>query len=152
MFRDKITPCRKCGGERHRHGKKGSIHCPVCISAYLKAWRHSHREQHAASNKAWKAANPERVYIKQREDKWKEQGINITFEEYQTKIVAQNNLCMICDKPANTPRKGLGVDHNHTTGQVRDLLCHRCNGLIRGLEDPLFPKFLAYLEKWNNIP
>jgi hypothetical protein len=24
----------------------------------------------------------------------------------------------------------LGVDHNHTTGEIRDLLCHHCNAAI----------------------
>lgn len=38
----------------------------------------------------------------------------------------QDNRCAICGEPP-PPNRRLAIDHNHTTGQIRDLLCTRCN-------------------------
>lgn len=45
-------------------------------------------------------------------------------EEYNSMILAQNNICAICNKPSN---KTLSIDHHHITGEVRGLLCNSCN-------------------------
>ena len=42
----------------------------------------------------------------------------------------QNGLCAICDDVLVRPH----LDHNHTTGKVRGILCQRCNlgiGLLK---------------------
>ena len=48
---------------------------------------------------------------------------------------AQGDNCAICGVHRNDAGyKGLEVDHDHATGTVRGLLCHRCNvgiGLLR---------------------
>lgn len=49
--------------------------------------------------------------------------------EYERMFVAQGNVCKICGNACTTNRR-LAVDHDHETGKVRGLLCHRCN---RGL-------------------
>lgn len=56
----------------------------------------------------------------------------LTKEEYQSKLEKQNYCCAICGKDVTENIKGkthvaLTVDHNHNTGQIRDLLCHTCN-------------------------
>ena len=70
---------------------------------------------------------------------------------------AQSGLCMICQKPShvvwkNTAKpKELSVDHDHKTGQNRDLLCDRCNrGIGNFLDDPeLLEAAAAYLRRWQ---
>lgn len=46
----------------------------------------------------------------------------------------QNGTCAICDKPPTPTKKNKGyldVDHDHLSGTIRGLLCHRCNqGMI----------------------
>lgn len=46
--------------------------------------------------------------------------------------VRQNGKCGICQKPESSFKMRLAVDHNHKTGQVRGLLCYRCNKFIVG--------------------
>jgi len=46
-------------------------------------------------------------------------------EDYNKMVTLQKGLCAICKHP---PNKGnLFIDHNHSTGKVRGLLCHKCN-------------------------
>jgi hypothetical protein len=50
----------------------------------------------------------------------------ITLDEYDQIAAQQNGVCAICGNPE--PHFGfLAVDHCHTTGSVRGLLCGPCN-------------------------
>ena len=54
----------------------------------------------------------------------------LTTEEFSAMIEKQNNKCKICECYMVPPQ----VDHNHTTGKVRALLCRSCNtslGLLK---------------------
>lgn len=55
---------------------------------------------------------------------------NLNYSTYLDLLNKQNNLCSICKQ-----EKQLYVDHNHETGEVRGLLCHKCNSGIGMLED-----------------
>ena len=57
----------------------------------------------------------------------------ITIEDYNTMLEDQEGACAICKKPEDT--KSLAVDHDHTTGRVRGLLCAKCNKAIGLLQD-----------------
>lgn len=73
-------------------------------------------------------------------------GIGI--DEYESMEEEQGHLCAVCKSPPGGGRgKGLVVDHDHDTGAVRALLCHRCNaGLGSFLDDPtLLRRAAAYL-------
>ncbi len=74
----------------------------------------------------------------------------ITLEDYDRMFEEQNGKCAICD----TEEYGgtgyrFSVDHNHTTGTVRALLCGNCNtgiGLLQ--EDPaVLAAAIPYLSK-----
>lgn len=59
----------------------------------------------------------------------------ITLEDFNRMEDEQMGLCKICAAPGSSNRNGvLFVDHCHTTGKVRGLLCKDCNtalGLLR---------------------
>jgi len=60
-----------------------------------------------------------------REAQWTKRGINLTVEQYDEMLKRQNGVCAICFKTNNKNR--LCVDHDHSTGIVRGLLCGFCN-------------------------
>jgi len=61
----------------------------------------------------------------------------ITLEDYKVMYEAQQGLCKICKQPESIERISLAVDHCHTTGAVRGLLCGRCNKAIGLFDDDL---------------
>jgi hypothetical protein len=59
-------------------------------------------------------------------------GYGLSMDEYDRMLTAQNNACWICKCNFDrTPH----VDHCHTTGAVRGLLCSNCNKGIGLLKD-----------------
>lgn len=63
----------------------------------------------------------------------------IDLEQFEAMVESQNNSCAICKTEFYDPRRTC-VDHNHTTGKVRQILCHHCNsglGMFRESEEYL---------------
>lgn len=75
----------------------------------------------------------------------------ITLEEYDRLLHDQNGQCAICgsEDPKREGDKRLLVDHDHSTGEVRGLLCHDCNmGIGRFNDDPeLLMAAIRYLQQ-----
>lgn len=74
----------------------------------------------------------------------------ITIEQYDSMLKKQNNKCYICETYVeNTKKNRLHVDHDHTTGKVRKLLCMSCNsslGLIKESEF-ILKKMIEYINE-----
>ena len=72
----------------------------------------------------------------------------VTLAEYETMLADQNGVCAICETTNDTVRP-LAVDHDHTTGKVRGLLCDRCNPGIGYFRDKIdvLRKAITYLEE-----
>jgi hypothetical protein len=57
----------------------------------------------------------------------------ITMDEYKERLSKQGSVCAICGEKETTidhrtdKLKALSVDHCHSSGKVRGLLCGRCN-------------------------
>ena len=73
----------------------------------------------------------------------------ISKEEYFSILEKQENRCAICDKDISEKRH---LDHCHTTGKVRGLLCPSCNWGLGKFKDSteLIEKAINYLEKYND--
>jgi len=79
----------------------------------------------------------------------------LTLGAYDLMLKGQNGVCAICGKKETqrSNKKGgidsLRVDHNHKTGNVRGLLCSRCNFGISHFNDEikLLEKAIDYLLK-----
>lgn len=62
----------------------------------------------------------------------------MTIEQYHAMLTAQDHKCAICRSPGNGKgrrHQPLCIDHCHTTGKVRGLLCDRCNLGIGNFDD-----------------
>jgi hypothetical protein len=82
-------------------------------------------------------------------------GKRISKERYYQLMEKQNNLCAICKQSEtiinsvrNNVPKRLALDHNHKTGIIRGLLCHRCNVSIGAFRDSIdiLQAAIAYLQ------
>jgi hypothetical protein len=107
----------------HRPGKPVS-QCTACRVAY---------------NKAYRAKNKEKVLEIERKSKLK-MTYGITVDQYDALLHRQDGKCAICaaKKPGGRT-KMFFIDHCHSTGKVRGLLCMRCNtGLGLFLDNPKF--------------
>jgi hypothetical protein len=69
----------------------------------------------------------------------------LTQREWDVLVKRQGDRCAICrtDKPGGRGERW-HIDHDHLTGRVRGLLCHRCNmGVGFFLDDPQIIKAAA---------
>lgn len=71
----------------------------------------------------------------------------ISLEQYRALLAFQGGVCAVCGR-APTAKRKLDVDHDHATGEVRGLLCWRCNQRLLGAtQDPVVLRAAAaYIE------
>lgn len=112
-------------------------------------------------NQAWEAKHPEwkreriaRINKERRENfYYTARRHGLTQDEVAAMHAQQKGKCAICGgMETRRDNKGdiarLAVDHNHETGQIRGLLCHRCNHSLGGFQDSpaVIRKAASYLE------
>ncbi len=136
-------------------------HCKdLCKDCYIKA-AHARRMQdpafrasNVARSRKWALANPERAYLLDA-NKHLQRRFGITYAEYQKLLEKQGGACAICKKPETIKSKKritrLAVDHCHTTGKIRGILCFKCNTSIGLVENnpELLNNIKNYLEGKN---
>lgn len=137
-------------------------------------WAAAHPERRKAIRARWYQGNHEKALIDAREQSRRQRAANpektraavvrslnrhpetkrrialrkygLTLADYDNLSKAQGGACSICWE---TPTGRLDVDHDHSTGLVRGLLCGRCNsalGLMK--DDPArLTAAIAYLAK-----
>lgn len=81
-----------------------------------------------ASSRRYHAANRDRA-----KDNRLKRAFGIGLSEYNRMLAVQGGGCAICGGPDR--RHSLSVDHCHSTGRVRGLLCGHCNTGIGLLKD-----------------
>lgn len=101
--------------------------------------------------KAGRCATHSRVVAASRKDATHEAYVAKTYGlaagEYAQIYAAQQGHCYICERATGATRR-LAVDHDHSSGYVRGLLCKPCNrmlGLARD-EPEFFRRAISYLE------
>jgi hypothetical protein len=108
----------------------------------------------------WQRENPEKYRAKQQQyarsgqkAAWNRQSYlkrtyGITVEQYEEMLAVQGGVCMICKQPRPENRT-LHVDHDHATGEIRGLLCFRCNNALGDFEEQyeLFRRAADYLDR-----
>jgi hypothetical protein len=95
---------------------------------YLNYWKSNHRKRHL------------------------KRFFDLTPEQYTEMLESQNGVCSICKQPENG--KSLAVDHCHKTGEIRGLLCGKCNRGLGFFNDSkhLLSRAMEYLCNSNAQP
>jgi hypothetical protein len=107
--------CSQCGGTKPAHDfKKTKLWCADCVRAYHAEWRRRPEVQ-------------ERQRIHRERARLAQYGLD--FNDYARMLEAQQHVCAICSERCKTGRQ-LAVDHCHTTGVTRGLLCSVCNLIV----------------------
>lgn len=144
--------CSRCTKSRIVNSKG---YCSPCSVVLTKLWRKSNPEKHRLQRKTWRKNNP-RKNKKYHKDtygrhkvthqlsvrKWQvsnkgkikgyaraaglKYSYGISLEDYARLYKKQRGRCKICSVEKET----LCVDHNHTSGKIRGLLCRQCNAAL----------------------
>jgi hypothetical protein len=77
----------------------------------------------------------------------------ITPEKYDEMLSEQDYKCYICHKHEDKLDRSLAVDHCHSTGKVRGLLCGNCNRFLGQINDDIdtAKRIYEYLQKHKDI-
>jgi len=111
--------CREIKDINLFRGKHQTIQYPYCITCAAESHRETDRKR--------------TIYNK----------FNITKEDHQKLILDSNNKCKICKQPEShinyTSKKTLSltVDHCHTSGLIRGLICRSCNLMLGNAKDSI---------------
>lgn len=117
-------------GSRSKSGYRRAT-CKACLSIKSMAYN--------------KTVHPDRHRAHQRKHRLKSK-YGITVARFNEMLAEQNGCCAICGKAQERDRE-MNVDHCHKTGEVRKLLCDKCNMAV-GLfnDDPtIISKAMEYL-------
>jgi hypothetical protein len=87
-------------------------------------YRETHADALSEKGKVYHAKNREKVANRTRKNALK-RYYGLTPECYEIMLAEQGGVCKLCGNPPGKRR--LDVDHDHATGQVRGLLCNKCN-------------------------
>lgn len=138
--------CGKCvtlQGKKYI-GEPPKQQCPVCSTEFI---RRTPRQTYCSKE----CGGTQRTgYIKQ--------TYGISQREYMTMLRNQNEKCAICGKEETAVMNGkriyLAVDHCHSKGHIRGLLCRQCNVGLGNFQDNLtyLRNAIKYLEGSETIP
>lgn len=120
--------------------------CKQCHCKYRREHYLANQQYYQRKARKWIKANP----TKAEDQRLKKFGI--TSAKYQEMLTTQNHACAVCSTPP-ARKKRLAVDHCHSSGKVRGLLCSSCNlaiGLLQ--DDPVrMQAALDYLQKFRLV-
>lgn len=140
--------------------KRGWGRCRACVNGADKAVLNAARrekyqkdvEAHRARDRkrhARRVADPDarKRYLEKLRRESLRRLFGMTEAEYDARLIAQGGGCAICGVTPDVVQRNLSVDHCHTTGAVRGILCNRCNTGIGLLGDSVdgVARALAYL-------
>jgi hypothetical protein len=118
------------GHDKEILGRTKDRHCAECTRISVREWSRRNKEKVKLRNRLYSKNNPNR----QREISLR-RYYGITLGEYNRLFLSQNGCCAICNIHQSLLKKRLFVDHDHTTKEIRGLLCSKCNFLIGQAND-----------------
>jgi hypothetical protein len=141
----KCTTCRKlksleCFSLFHNKRNKSCIECRTKNNE----WYASDINYRKTRQKNYYLKNKDKVAV-YRYKRRLHKVYSLSENDYKKMLELQNNQCAICEVLFTTVKAC--VDHCHTTGKIRGLLCRVCNLKLQPLEDKEYRKKAeAYLK------
>jgi hypothetical protein len=132
--------CKACNLDEKR---QRYVADPAAAKARVKRWQQENAERLNAYRRA-RRLEPE---VKRRERAGHlKRKYGMTLERYETMLDAQHGGCAICGRPPRDD-SSLHVDHDHSTGTLRGLLCFSCNNALAdfGEDHRLLGQAIGYL-------
>lgn len=128
----------------HKDCTKSYGHRPDCRICNSKSQKQ--KEDRNFKLKVYRQQNPavhQNAHLKK--------NFGITLTQYDLMLTQQEQRCAICKKHKFEFTRNLAVDHSHTTGQIRRLLCYGCNTGIGMLKEniEIMTQALNYIKEWN---
>jgi hypothetical protein len=123
----------KNGHDKSITGQLKRGQCIICLRKRQKLWQMNNRYRY--KDRPYMKNRKTNLEIK-RDSTWKIRGVrNIDGSlfkaiDYDRLYQIQQGNCAICKKHQTELGERLHVDHDHTTGIVRGLLCRNCNARI----------------------
>lgn len=150
-----MKTCSKCGAEKDetefskdKYQKDGlRTRCRSCMSEVWKAGYAANPEYYKQRSKDWVRDNPEKSKrIRKHSDLMTLYKLPLV--DYERMLEEQGGKCAVCAVEMTTPY----VDHCHSTGKVRALLCPGCNTGLGGFKDSpiLLLKAIEYIKKFSS--
>jgi Recombination endonuclease VII len=120
-------------------------------------WKRAVTERALGESQATYEARRQRVYRKLKQEETKGYALKryfgLSWEQYEALLSSQGGKCAVCGNGETLIINGkelrLAVDHCHTTGKVRGLLCSKCNQLLGCAKESIeiLERAIEYLKK-----
>lgn len=128
-----MKKCLSCSKEKafsefhkSRIQKDGfSVYCKSCKKIDGEIYRKKNNDVIKKRRREKKEKNPNID-----RDWWYRKTYGIDIDTYNRMFIEQGGLCKCCGRHQSEFKKSLCVDHHHSTGIVRGLLCIQCNSAI----------------------
>ena len=177
---EKFLPKDNFGVRSGRDGARQSI-CRVCECEYGKKYAKDNRKKITENRREYQKEYREKYkvryneltklrYHKTKDEKkryhsvyrnsersrnaYLEKRYGITLDDFRNIVKDQGGGCAICGSvsgKANKSHDRLTVDHDHMTGQIRGILCHKCNFGLGHFDDDIesLNKAISYLKLYK---
>lgn len=149
----KGSPCISCGKPKEFNIAKGAKLCKSCGAVCYKCKTNPRKYQHRMCVQCIAKQDKERKSKPETKKRLKINKISCKYKipkEYAQVLLEKEN-CQCCGKFLEES-KDRHIDHCHTTGKVRDVLCFNCNAALGHINDnqERLIKLLYYLSKHTN--
>lgn len=124
-------------------------HGLMATAEYMREYRSKNRDRVRNHNKNWIARNPEHAKRLMRRRGWRAQGIDVA--QAEAMLANHSGKCDICRTTKPGGRGDWHVDHNHSTGRLRGILCSLCNSHLGRIERIGLAQFSKYLAMTDGI-
>jgi hypothetical protein len=137
--------------ERIRLAKKKRREDPAVrekMNDYNRAWREANTGKVIAAQLKYRAGNLDKRRSMERSYAFMKR-YGITEAGRDELLASQGGVCAICASTSSGSKKNWHIDHNHTTGKIRGILCANCNVSLGAARDDIsrLRKMIDYLEK-----